>query len=208
LSYDREIRVSRELQLDPGLLDPAPDGPWLRTERAGDLRERLLEDVVKDERREVGPAQGVTANEVPQTRTEELPVRDRSADRARGLAVHLGHAQERGDLCLGQMPRGAEAPEEPLDDRLGSEVAATLRCARDRVAEGVRRAARSVNRTTSTTAGDPSRIRETVRSRSATRITGIPCSRAISTSMPTPNDGVPAYAMTSPLRATRARSIS
>jgi len=92
LSYEREIRVSRELQLDPGLLDPAPDGSGLRTECAGDVGERLLEDIVQNERPEVGPAQGVATHEVPQTRAEQLPVGYRPADRARGLAVHLGDA--------------------------------------------------------------------------------------------------------------------
>ena len=92
---------------------------------------------MEHEGRKVGPAEGVTADEVPQARAEELPVRDRLVDRGRGLAVHLGHAQECGDLGLRQVPRGAEAAEESLDDRIGCLLGTGLRSASDGVAEGV-----------------------------------------------------------------------
>src|SRR5438876_847089 len=55
---------------------------------------------------------------------------------------------------------------------------------------------RSAKRTTSTTAGLPSSRRDTERSRSTTSTTGTACSRASSTSIPTPNEGMPAYATT------------
>ena len=45
LSYDREIRVGGQVQLEPGLLDAPADDPRVHAEHAGDVRERPLQDV-------------------------------------------------------------------------------------------------------------------------------------------------------------------
>src|SRR6185503_18201172 len=98
-----DLRVRRETDLGSSRLEMPLRGARIAPHHPSGLRERLLEDVAKDEDAKVGAPQGVAANEVAEAGAEQATRRDRVADDGRRLAVELADPQERGDLAVRQM---------------------------------------------------------------------------------------------------------